>query len=178
MKISWIKALALVAVALLVVPAAYAQTTGRIEGRVVNDQGESLPGVTVQINSEALQGERITVTDADGRFRFVGLTPGSYDLRANLEGFGIVEQQNIKVSLDRTVTLQLQLNPAFGEEVTVSGVAPVIDTTSTTGGASFDEQLFQNLPTTRTFTGLAFAAPGVVTGGLGSQPLHRRRLRR
>ena len=170
MKISFIKALALVAVALLVVPAAYAQTTGRIEGRVVNDQGESLPGVTVQINSGALQGERVAVTDADGRFRFVGLTPGSYDLRANLEGFGIVEQQNIKVSLDRTVTLQLQLNPAFGEEVTVSGVAPVIDTTSTTGGASFDEQLFQDLPTTRTFTGLAFAAPGVVTGGLGSNP--------
>jgi outer membrane receptor protein involved in Fe transport len=170
MRTSWIKALALVAVALLVVPAAYGQTTGRIEGRVVNDQGEALPGVTVQISSDALQGERIAVTDADGRFRFVALPPGEYDLRASLEGMGIVEQQNINVRLDRTVTLQLQMTAAFGDEVTVSGIAPVIDTTSTTGGASFDEQLFQDLPTTRTFTGLAFAAPGVVTGGLGQNP--------
>ena len=52
----------------------------------------------------------------------------------------------------------------------MSGTAPVIDTTSTTTGASFNEQLFQDLPTTRTFTGLAFAAPGVVGGGLGDNP--------
>ena len=38
------------------------------------------------------------------------LPPGSYDLRANLEGFGIVEQQDITVRLDRTVTLQLQID--------------------------------------------------------------------
>lgn len=170
MKASWIKSAAFVAIALLLVPAAFAQTTGRIEGRVVSEEGEALPGVTVQITSDALQGERVAVTDADGRFRFVALPVGEYDLRASLEGFGILEQQDIAVRLDRTVSLQLQMSSAFGEEVTVSGIAPIIDTTSTTGGASFDETLFRDLPTTRTFTGLAFQAPGVVTGGLGDNP--------
>jgi len=170
MKSNWIKFAAFAAVVLLLVPAAYAQTTGRIEGRVVDETGAALPGVTVEITSASLQGSRTVVTDADGRFRFLALPVGSYDLRASLEGFGILEQQDIQVQLDRTVTLQLQMNSAFGDEVTVSGAAPIIDTTSTTGGASFSEDLFTDLPTSRTFTGLAFAAPGVVTGGLGANP--------
>ena len=170
MKSNWIKAVAFVAVVLLLAPAALAQTTGRIEGRVVDENGDALPGVTVEINSTSLQGSRTAVTDADGRFRFLALPVGSYDLRAALESYGILEQQNIQVQLDRTVTLQLQMNSAFGDEVTVSGAAPIIDTTSTTSGATFSQELFTDLPTTRTFTGLAFAAPGVVTGGLGANP--------
>lgn len=166
MRSSWIKGIALLAAFALLAPVAAAQTTGRIEGRVSGEDGDALPGVTVQISSPALQGERIAVTDAGGNFRFVGLPVGTYNLRASLEGFGIVEQQNINVGLDRTVTLALTLSGQFGDEVTVSGIAPIIDTTSTTSGANFNQELIEDLPTTRSFTGLAFQAPGVVTGGL------------
>jgi outer membrane receptor protein involved in Fe transport len=110
------------------------------------------------------------VTDAGGNFRFVGLPVGVYNLRASLESFGIVEQQNINVQLDRSVNLALTLSGSFGDEVTVSGAAPIIDTTSTTAGANFGQELIEDLPTTRTFTGLAFQAPGVVAGGLGANP--------
>lgn len=171
MKTSWIKGLAFLAVFALLAPVAFAQTTGRIDGRVVSEGGEALPGVTVEINSPNLQGARIAVTDADGRFRFLSLAPGDYNLKASLEGFTTLEQANINVRLDRQVTLQLTMPSAeFGAEMTVTGAAPIIDTTSTTGGANFDERLFSDLPTARTFTGLAFAAPGVVTGGLGDNP--------
>lgn len=170
MRSSWIKGIALLAVFALLAPVAFAQTTGRIEGRVTGENGDALPGVTVQISSPALQGERIAVTDAGGNFRFVGLPVGVYNLRASLESFGIVEQQNINVQLDRSVNLALTLSGSFGDEVTVSGAAPIIDTTSTTSGANFGEQLIEDLPTTRTFTGLAFQAPGVVSGGLGANP--------
>ena len=171
MNSSWMKGLALLAVFALLAPVAFAQTTGRIEGRVVSEGDEALPGVTVEINSPALQGSRIAVTDADGRFRFLNLTPGDYDLTASLEGFTSLEQADIVVRLDRAVNLQLTMPSAeFGAEMTVTGAAPIIDTTSTTSGANFDERLFSDLPTSRTFTGLAFAAPGVVTGGLGDNP--------
>jgi outer membrane receptor protein involved in Fe transport len=170
MRSSWIKGLALLAAFALLAPVALAQTTGRIEGRVSGENGDPLPGVTVQVSSPALQGDRIAVTDAGGNFRFVGLPVGTYNLRASLEGFGIVEQPSINVQLDRTVTLALTLTGAFGEEVTISGTAPIIDTTSTTSGANFGEELIEDLPTTRTFTGLAFQAPGVVSGGLGRNP--------
>lgn len=170
MRSSWIKGIALLAVFALLAPVALAQTTGRIEGRVTGENGDALPGVTVQVSSPALQGDRIAVTDAGGNFRFVGLPVGVYNLRASLESFGIVEQQNINVQLDRSVNLALTLSGTFGDEVTVSGAAPIIDTTSTTSGANFGEQLIEDLPTTRTFTGLAFQAPGVVGGGLGANP--------
>jgi outer membrane receptor protein involved in Fe transport len=170
MRSSWIKGMALLAAFALLAPVAFAQTTGRIEGRVTGENGDALPGVTVQISSPALQGERIAVTDAGGNFRFVALPVGTYNLRASLEGFGIVEQPNINVQLDRSVNLALTLTGAFGEEVTISGTAPIIDTTTTTAGANFGEQLIEDLPTTRTFTGLAFQAPGVVSGGLGANP--------
>ena len=52
------KVLVALALALLVVPAAFAQTTGRIDGTVTDDQGAPLPGVTVTVSSASLQGER------------------------------------------------------------------------------------------------------------------------
>ncbi|MEM7051946.1 MAG: TonB-dependent receptor [Acidobacteriota bacterium] len=170
MNAKWMKGLALVAVVLLVAPAAFAQTTGRVDGTVSDDTGAALPGVTVTLNSGQLQGERVGVTGADGKFRFVGLPVGDYTLTAALDGFSNLEQTGIGVGIDKTITLQLTMSTAFGEEVTVSGAAPIIDTTSTTGGASFSEDLFEELPVGRTFAGLAFAAPGVVSGGLGSNP--------
>jgi outer membrane receptor protein involved in Fe transport len=161
------KGLAVLAVVLLAVPA-FAQTTGRVDGKVTDDKGAALPGVTVTLTSPVLLGDRIAVTDADGVFRFLGLPPGDYSLKAQLEGFAILEQANFGVGLGRTVTLELKMSPAFGEEVTVSGAAPIIDSTSTTSGANFSEDLFQELPVSRTFTGLAFAAPGVVSGATGT----------
>jgi outer membrane receptor protein involved in Fe transport len=170
MNPKFVKGLVAVMVALLAVPAAFAQTTGRIDGGVRDEEGAALPGVTVTVTSASLQGERIQVTGADGQFRFLALPPGEYTLRASLEGYTPLEQTGINVQLDRTVTLQLTMASGFGEEVTVSGAAPIIDTTSTTSGANFGEELFQELPVSRTFQGLAFAAPGVVSGGLGSNP--------
>jgi len=171
MKTSWMKGVALAAAFALLAPAALAQTTGRIEGRVVTQDGAALPGVTVEITSPAMQGDRIAVTDASGDFRFLNLPPGDYNLTARLEGFTTLEQESINVRLDRAVSLALEMPSAeFGTELTVTGAAPIIDTTSTTSGANFSEELFQDLPVTRTFQGLAFAAPGVVSGGLGNNP--------
>ena len=169
MRSNLMKGLVVLALLALAVPA-FAQTTGRIDGRVTDEKGAPLPGVTVTLNSSALQGERLQVTDSAGAFRFLALPPGDYSLRAQLEGFGIIEQTGIAVSLGRTATLEVKLSAAIGEEVTVSGAAPIIDTTSTTAGANFSENLFKDLPTTRTFEGLAFKAPGVVSGGLGDNP--------
>ena len=58
---------------------AFAQTTGSIEGTIVDETGTVLPGVTVEATSPSLQGTKIAVTDGEGRFRLVLLPPG--DLR-------------------------------------------------------------------------------------------------
>jgi len=155
---------------LLGTSSAVAQTTGRIDGRVIDEEGSALPGVTVTVASSSLQGQRLTVTGNDGGFRFLALPPGAYAIKAALEGFATLQQEAVQVGLDRTVTLEFTMSSSFEDVMTISGAAPIIDVTSTTGGANFSEQLFEDLPVSRSFQGLAFAAPGVVGGGLTNSP--------
>jgi len=61
------------------------ETTGRIEGRIVDAQSLPVPGATVTATGP--QGEKTAVTDTDGRFTLPLLTPGAYQLRAELRGF-------------------------------------------------------------------------------------------
>src|SRR5215471_10063662 len=101
MKVRYRIGLALAVALLLVAPLAVAQTTGTIEGQVVDQNGGALPGVTVEATSPALQGTRTATTGSDGRFRFVNVPPGQYKVTGNLSGFGTV-QKNATVPLDGT----------------------------------------------------------------------------
>src|SRR6476469_4973396 len=87
----------------LVVPCALAQTTGEIVGRVADEQGGGLPGVTVEARGPALQGSRSVVTDSTGAYRLVLLPPGSYTVTAVLQGFAQV-QKTVVVALAKTST--------------------------------------------------------------------------
>jgi hypothetical protein len=50
-----------------------------IEGRVTDDSGGALPGVSVTIKSPALQAPQLeTLSDDTGRYRFAGLPGGTY----------------------------------------------------------------------------------------------------
>ena len=60
-------------------------TTGTINGRIVDSQGLAVPGVTVTVTGP--QGMRTAVTDSDGRFNVPFLTPGTYAVHAELQGF-------------------------------------------------------------------------------------------
>ena len=83
----WGRAVAVAAMLLLLVGApAFAQLqSGSLYGTVVDDQGAPLPGVTVTVGGQGAP--IVQVTDAQGRFRFPTLSPGSYRLDAQLEGF-------------------------------------------------------------------------------------------
>ena len=99
------------ALLLLAAAAAIAQTaTGGLRGTVVDEKGQVLPGVTITVSSPALQGERVATTDADGRFRFSLLPPGTYLARFNLVGYQSVEQTGVKIILEQTITLEVTMN--------------------------------------------------------------------
>ena len=103
-----------------------AQTTGRIQGQIVDAQNAVVPGATVTITSPALQGALTEVTDADGRFRFPSVPPGRYTVKAELANFKTFEQPNIEVGLDRTVTVPVTMQLAsVRESVTVTAASPV-----------------------------------------------------
>src|SRR6266487_3161101 len=84
--------------------AAFAQeTTGTIRGRIVDAQGGAMPGVTVTASGG--QGSKTTVSDAEGRYNIPFLTPGTYTIRAELQGFKTVTQEGAGVGLGQTIEI-------------------------------------------------------------------------
>jgi hypothetical protein len=140
------------------------ETTGKIEGRIVDAQSLSVPGVTV--TAIGPQGEKITVTDTDGRFTVPFLTPGVYQLRAELQGFKAIEQKDVTVSLGQTVDLALKLEVGqIAETVTVSGATPFINPKSTTTGGVVDSDVVRTLPIGRRISDISYLAAGVSNSG-------------
>src|SRR5436190_13792460 len=79
---------------LLLAATAQAQLqTGNLYGTVSDDKGAALPGVTATVVGGGAP--QIQVTNAQGQFRFLGLGPGSYQLKAELEGFSTIDYPNI-----------------------------------------------------------------------------------
>ena len=150
----------IVALVLAALPA-FAQTTGSLVGRVTDENDAPLPGVTVSATSAALQGQRSTVSDAEGDWRLAALPPGPYALTFELAGFGTERAEGIDVQLGRDTTLATKLRPQTAEEITVVGDVATIDTRSTTLGANFSARAIETLPSGRNYSSLVQVTPGV-----------------
>ena len=144
--------------------AAQETTTGSIAGRVVDAQNLPVPGATVTIVSP--QGDRTFTTDADGRFLAPFLTPGPYEIKVELTGFRPIDRKDIQLRLGQRMDLTLPMTVGgLSETVQVSAESPVIDTSTTTTGATLDSELLSRIPVGRRFSDTLYIAPGVSSGG-------------
>ena len=98
--------------------------TGTIDGRVLNTEGQPLPGALVRLTSAL--GEKTETTGADGSFRFGLLAPGDYVVSAGLEGLVSTE---ISAPLDAGArrTIDLTLRASTAEAITVTADAVLVD---------------------------------------------------
>lgn len=138
--------------------------TGKIIGEVTDEEKASLPGVTVEISSPSLMGGVYSqVTSEDGNYRFINLPPGTYTLVFSLDGFQTIERQNIKVSINTTVTADIILNLSNIEEtIVVTAEAPVIDVTKSGVTVTFTKEQLEKLPSGRfTVYDIIKQAPGI-----------------
>ena len=157
---------ALVLSVLLASSAAFAQvssTTGSINGKVTDNTGGVLPGVTVTASSPSMQGIRTDVTNEAGEYRFPAVAPGQYKLVYELAGFGTVNREGVQVGLGFTATVNTELGVAsLQETVTVSGESPVVDVSTTTTASNFGEERLSALPNARDFWTVLAASPAIV----------------
>src|SRR3954452_17764015 len=100
--------LAAVSLALMSGAAAAQVPTGTISGRVLDQAGQAVPGVTVTATSPSLQGARSAVTSAAGDYVLPLLPTGSYEVRFDLTGFETVTRI-IPVAPTQTVTTDVTL---------------------------------------------------------------------
>jgi len=143
---------------------AFAQVTpeGRITGKVIDNQGSPLPGVTVEATSPKLVGKASTVSDANGVYRIMALPSGTYDITFTLAGFNTLVRKDIYLQFSQTLALNATLEQAaISEQVTVVGQAPMIDVKSTTKGQVMTKETFLNMPRGRAFDSIVSTIPGV-----------------
>jgi len=153
----------LIGLLLLACASAFAQgTTGSLTGTVIH-QGAPLPGVTVTINSPALQGTRVAVTNENGQYNFAALPPGDYTVQMDMAGMNSATRVT-RVNLGQTsrVNADLQLH-TVAEAITVTAAAPaVMETTEVQ--SNYRADLIEDLPIGRTLVATTTLAPGVVNG--------------
>lgn len=125
------------------------ETTGGVYGKIVDDQGMVLPGVTVSLENPSISGRTFTSTGL-GIYRFAQLPPGSYKLTFELEGFQTVVREQVPVSVGSTSTLNITMEISGVEEViTVTGETPVVDTKKTGVAADMTQEILSNIPSAR-----------------------------
>ncbi len=157
------KLFTIVAVLLLLGVFVSAQDLGALNGKVTDEDGTPLPGVSV-----TLTGGRIalmsTVTSEGGNFRFLSLPGGDdYTLKLELSGFKTFTREKLNVSFGRDTTVNIKMEQsALEEEVTVIGQSPVIDTKRTQVGVNITEEMINSLPTARNPWVIMSLVPGML----------------
>src|SRR5262245_32021088 len=84
-------------------PAAAQRTTGEIIGKIVDESGSVLPGVTVTLRGAGVAGAPTAVTSESGVYRFPLLPPGTYNVEYTLTGFSTLKREAIPVAVGQTV---------------------------------------------------------------------------
>ena len=111
-------------------PSSAQQGTADLRGRVVDQQAGVLPGVAIVVTHQESGLFRETVSGADGSFLLSAMTPGVYQVSAELQGFKQHQQRNVRLEVGRSAQLELTLEVGgLAESVTVSAEAPLVDTT-------------------------------------------------
>jgi hypothetical protein len=148
---------------------AYAQTqTGAITGRAVDTSGGALPGVTVSISSpQMIGGARTAVTDDQGVYRFTLLPGGTYTVTFEIPGFNTLNVEGVTLSAGATMTINGKLDVAtLQETVTVTSQTPTIDLESSKVAVNWDQQKLDEIPYSRSLTGLIGLIPGLYATSL------------
>jgi hypothetical protein len=138
--------LAVVFVSVGIVHASAQTFTGGIRG-AVKDPGGVIPGAEVTVTNENTGVSRTVTTNDAGEYNFANLAPGTYTLKASLQGYKTFEQRGVRVGTQQFLTLDVTLEVGqLQETITVTGEAPLIETSNASTGEVLDSQELATLP--------------------------------
>jgi hypothetical protein len=137
---------------------------GNLSGRVISSDAQPLPGVTVSATSPSVPGVRTAVTSAAGDYLLALLSPGTYTVVFELDGFQRMLRV-INVGGTQNAVLHLTMSPAaVSESVKVVGKAqPFVETAQV--ATSFKQDLMSALPSNRTIDAVLLMSPAVHPSG-------------
>jgi Carboxypeptidase regulatory-like domain len=127
---------------------AWAQAgTAAVYGDIKDQQGAALPGAAVTLTSADTGATRSTVTSETGSYRFVALTPGTYSLKVELNGFRTTVHDKLSLAVDTATKHDLGLElGSLAETVEVAGFSPILNSTDASLGNVISGLQIQQLP--------------------------------
>jgi Carboxypeptidase regulatory-like domain/TonB dependent receptor len=141
-------------------------------GGVTDPQQAVVPGATVIARQTDTNIASETTTDSEGRFRFLYLRVGPYELKVHLPGFAD-NVRTVTLTVGGAFDVPISLNVAgLDTAVTVTGDTAVMETARTQIVGTVPQTEIQRLPMNgRNFLDLALLLPGVSPTNVGSTQL-------
>src|SRR6266849_9393817 len=141
-------AVVLVLVLSCVVAGAAQVNTATLSGTVTDPQGLAVRGAKVTVISATTGAERSIVADEDGRYTFIGLTPGRYKM--SVDGganFGVFQNDSVVVTVGEDATFNARLNlKGVTETVMVTTETAAIEMSKTEVSQTVGQRRIENLP--------------------------------
>jgi hypothetical protein len=163
--------LAVLVIAAVTVPSLVAQSlvSGDLTGTVTDPSGAVVSGATVTLKSDANGSTRTSTTGSNGTYRFSLLSPGSYTVSVNAQGFSKAEAQT-SVNIGQATVADVKMAVGSSSQtVEVTGAAPLVNADNADLSTSFDQNMIANQPNGgNDITYVAQTAPGVTMNtGMG-----------
>ena len=157
--------LALVQAGFLAVAATAQVTTGTIVG-TVSDSNGVVPSATVNIREVNKNTTSAYVTDDTGTYTAPFLTPGTYTVEVNVQGFKKWIREGVILQVNQRARVDVMLEVGGVEETTtVIAEAPLLRTDSSEVGTVIEERAIKELPLNgRNFATLVYLTPGITPG--------------
>ena len=143
-------------------PLLYGQASGSFSGTVSDKTGSVVAGANVKATAQGTGIARESKTDTTGHYMMPLLPIGNYAIRVDSQGFGPVEQKDVRLQVDEHRELNFVLSPAsVAQAVEVSATEVAVQTTNPTLGQVITSQQVAQLPLNgRNFVQLATLTPG------------------
>ena len=156
--------LQIVAIIFLFAFSAYAQTSGKLKGRVVDSNGEPLVGANILVTG-TMTG---TTTDIDGYYTILNLRTGIYSVEYRYLGYQSQIVTNINITPDQTTEINVTLEEKAVESKTVTVVAkkPLVEFNQTSSVVSISRADIQKLPV-QSLNDVVGLQAGVITDANG-----------
>jgi outer membrane receptor protein involved in Fe transport len=144
-------------------------TTGTISGIVQDQSGAAIAGAEVTVKNVDTGTARTLTSDAGGRYTAPDLPLGNYEVQAQHSGFQTEVRSGINITVGREAVVNLGLRVGqLSEKVTITGEAPLVESTSSALSSLVDDRTIRDLPLNgRSYDQLALTQPGVVSMGAG-----------
>ena len=139
-------------------------TTATLAGDVVDKTGSVLTGAKVTVKNNATGQTSQAVTDGQGHFTVLQLSPGNYSVTVEHAGFQKAVVDSVRLNIGANPDLKIALNVGqVTEKVEVSAEEATVQTTNAEVSSVIQTEQLQDLPLNqRSFTALVTQQPGLV----------------